>query len=381
MTLVKNKELRRTIIAWIVLLFWVGFILSTLTLVPQWRDVLQKKYGEGVFATITYIGAGILIAIILSVMIFKNREKKPFPYLVLIGIFLLLSYIMRQWITIPVEQIHFVEYGLVGYFSFNALRHHLRGWALITAALLLTYLFGMIDESVQGLTAVRVGEQRDMYWNGLAGVMASILIAFSLKPAIVYLNSGRREVRAHLMILLLCPPLQGFFNTVIAQFGVLIEDNKIGCTFRSRLHPDELRGYEDHLDQFKSEIAPKVGKVRTVSLLGQVYNKIHEEALVHSFRRAHYLKSENYYVTSKENSIVREYFQNFVAGTELDWSPERSAEIAALAGDSLRVNYESPVAAHLITKFTQTRMWVLIIFLEIGIALWLYLLIPPHRKT
>jgi len=359
-----NSRKAKTASAWIILIAWVAFIYLTLGTVPKWREFLVTRYGEGVFAVITFAIGGVAVAFILGFMIIRNREKRLLPYIALITIVLFLRYVMRHWITIPVEQIHFIEYGLVGFLSFNALRRHLRGWGLITAAIFLTYLFGMVDECIQGLLANRVGEQRDMYWNGLAGLLALGIITLSIRPAIVAGRSGRREWRAHIIMLALSLPIQGYFNSAIAQFGVLIQDDSIGAVFRSRLEPEALQSYDDNLDHFKTEIAPLIGKERMVPLVERVYNRIHEEALVHSFRRFAHYRYGNFPVAYKENLIIEKYFYQFVEGTDLDWPPAMSKDLQDKIGDLAFSRYHSPVAEHLITKFTETQMWVVIILLE-----------------
>ncbi|MFH0880847.1 MAG: VanZ family protein, partial [Lentisphaerota bacterium] len=203
---------RWAVLAWGVLLAYAAFIDLTLSTVPAWREALIQRFGESVFDKITYGAAIALLSGILAVMIFRNREKQLLPYLSLIAILLFLRHVLRHWITIPVEQIHFIEYGLMGFFAYNALRFHLRGWLLVIAALLLTYFFGMVDECIQGNLANRVGEQRDMYWNGLAGLMGLSLVVLALKPKWIRGASGHREVIALLLIVAVCLPLQGYFN-------------------------------------------------------------------------------------------------------------------------------------------------------------------------
>lgn len=374
----------RVIFSWAILLAWVGFIYATLGTVPRWRELLVERYGEGVFATMTYSAAGLAVALVLCVMILRNREKRIFPYVSLVVVLLFLRHIMRHWIIIPVEQIHFIEYGVVGFLAYNALKFHLKGWGLITAAILLTYFFGMVDECIQGILVTRVGEQRDMYWNALAGALALALVAFSLRPARIRGHSGHVELRSHVFIAILCLPIQGYFNATIAQFGVLIEDKALGVVFRSRQRPEALKTYHDHLSHFKSEIAPRLGKEGMNPLLRRAYDRIHEEALVHAFRGFAHFGYGNFPVAYKENLIIEKYFHQFVQGTDLDWPPSRIKDLQEKIGPLALSTYYSPVAEHLITKFTEAQMWVAIVLLESGlILLWLKLgrrEISTHRK-
>lgn len=285
---------------------------------------------------------------------------------------------MTHWITIPVEQIHFIEYSFAGFLAFNALRYRLRGWGLLIASLLLTYFFGMVDECIQGNLANRVGEQRDMYWNGLAGWMGVTVAAGGLKLKRIAPADIRWSVGVPLLILFLCLPLQGYFNTAIAQFGYLIEDESRGVIFRSRLRPDELKSYNENIEYFKREVAPKIGTARMGELQSLINDKIHEEALVHAFRRAVYYRNGHFPIAYKENLILDGYFRNFIEGTPLLWSEEAAETMRSTIGNLADATYESPVAGHLITKFTAMQMWIVILICEVAI---LYILLRLRRMN
>lgn len=375
--MIKDLKRRDRIVAWLLLFIWVGFIYLTLSTVPDWRDTLVKKYGESVFTTITFAGGLVAMVILLSVMIFHYRRKNVAHYVILLLNLAFLAYVLKHWISLPVEQIHFLEYGMVGFLSFNALRHHLQGWGLITAAILLTFLFGMVDETIQGLLANRVGEQRDMFWNGLAGAIVMSIEAFSLKPRVLMEKSGVREIKAHLLMAAFCLLVQGYFNTKIAQFGYLIRDAEYNLTFKSRLQSEALLAYRVKLDDWKTKIAPRIGKVRMNELLPQVYNPIHEEALVHCFRRAYHFRLGHIRIAYSEDLIINKYFNNFVSGTKQDWPRSLSAQMRPVVGQRFNVPYHSIVADHLITRFNATQMWGSIALLEAGIwGLWIGL----HRR-
>lgn len=360
-------NLRSATFCWIFLLFYVAFIYATLGSIPTFSKWLEDRYGKEIFATLTYVGAGLASALILAHLIFRKKERRPLPYLCLAAVGIFLRHVMRNWITIPVEQIHFVEYGLVGYLCYNALRHHLRGWALVVAAFGLTYLFGMIDESLQGNIPGRVGAQQDMYWNGLAAAMGLWMVVTSLRPERIRGHSGRKEIQTVLVIAALALPVQGYFNRDIAQFGVLIRDADHHLIFRSSLPAGDLQQYHDSLGDF-NKLAAQLGPVRLALLLPQAHDRIHEEALVHVFRRGYHARLGHNFIVYKEGEILDRYFHQFVEGTAFEFPPEQAARLEQALGDTAGWDYESPVADHLITKFTQRQMWAVIGLLEAGIV-------------
>ncbi len=381
--LTKQSKRRFTIvkivISWILLIAWVGFIYLTLGTVPDWRDTLVENYGEEVFTTISFTGAGIALVILLGIMILYYRQKKILPYVSLLIVLGFLAHVMLNWIRLPVEQIHFIEYGMVGFLAYNALRHHLRGWGLITSVIVLTFLLGMFDEYIQGILVNRVGEQRDMYWNGLAGVIAAAIVALSLRPGILLIRSGRWELRAHLVMAAICLIIQGTFNTNISQFGYLHHDPEMNLTFKSRLNLEDLRAYNDNLDHFKTEIAPRIGRERMVHLLQKVHDLIHEEALVHCFRRGYHFRKGNIRTVYSEDLIIDKYYRQFVEGTDLDWKRSLSSAMRPVVGKRFEILYHSIVANHLITSYRGWQMWLLIGILE-GIIIILFILSFREKK-
>jgi|GEM_PF-1181635 len=367
--------------AWFLLLAWEGFILLTLSTVPTWREQLEERWGEGVYEAITYGAAGLALLALLAYMIFRLRERRILPYVSLALVLAALRYVTTHWIVIPVEQIHFIEYGMVGFLSYNALRYHLRGGGLVAAALMLTYLFGMVDETIQGHLANRVGQQEDMHWNGLAGIMGLAVVVLSLRPRWIRGPSGRREARFFLVMLALALPVQGYFNSTIAQFGHLIHEKDLNVTFRSRLKPEALKAYDDHLDHFKSVIVPRLGKARGTVILPLVYDLIHEEATVHMFRYGRYLQEKKFFIAYKEYLIIQKYFWQFIEGTPLQPPPDHGDQLRAASGAEADAHYESPVAAHLITSFSAAQNWIVIALLEAGIIGGLVLLRRRPRRA
>lgn len=342
----------------------MGFIYLTLGTVPDWRDTLVENYGEDIFTTISFTGAGIALLALLGILVLYYRQKKLLPYVSLLIFLGFLAYVMLNWIRLPIEQIHFIEYGLVGFLAYNALRHHLKGWGLITAIIFLTFLFGMVDEYIQGVLVNRVGEQRDMYWNGLAGAISSAIVAFSLRPGILLIRSGRWELRALLVMVAIGLIIQGIFNTNISQFGYLHHDPELNLTFKSRLTIEKLQEYNDNLDHFKTEIAPRVGRERMVHLLQMVHDLIHEEALVHCFRRGYHFLKGNIRTVYSEDLIIDKYYKQFVEGTNLDWNRSLSRNMRPVVGNRFDILYHSIVANHLITSYRAWQMWLVIGILE-----------------
>lgn len=92
-------------------------------------------------------------------------------------------YFAARTVQTPEEQIHFFEYGLVGFFFLRAVRHHLKNNVnAYAAAAALACLAGWVDELLQGLLPHRHYDIHDVRLNAISATLG-LLIVFILKPS------------------------------------------------------------------------------------------------------------------------------------------------------------------------------------------------------
>jgi VanZ family protein len=88
---------------------------------------------------------------------------------------------------LPEEQVHFIEYGILGALIYLALSHDINNVFVYILSALIVFVFGTIDEVIQGVLPNRVFDIRDLIMNGSAGILVQLLIAMVLSKRKVVL--------------------------------------------------------------------------------------------------------------------------------------------------------------------------------------------------
>lgn len=171
----------------------------------------------------------------------------------------------------PEEAIHLVEYGILCWLIYRAIRPPVPDAAVLVSAVLLGTIMGTVDEIIQWITPARFWDLRDVALNGGACVLGAI-VTWRLDPGPwrrPHLGSMRFAVRtsiALVVLIVLClantPPRVAWYaarvpglgllahaSNEMAEYGHLHQLPGIG-EFKSRLTLEELadqdrrRGHE-----------------------------------------------------------------------------------------------------------------------------------------
>ena len=201
-----------------------AFIAVSVAWAPQFRAI-------GIGATALPVGIALLVAAV------RIRDRRPARYLALASSLAIgTTYILIDALSFA-ETFHFVEYGLLAWLFYRALRTRDDG-SLILLPLLAGVLVGTLDEWFQWFIPIRVGEARDVVLNGVASG-CGLLFAMAIDPPVGPVVTIRRDSVARVC-------LSGgaafalfwlFFLTVHVGHDVL--DAEIGA-FRSRYTAAEL---------------------------------------------------------------------------------------------------------------------------------------------
>lgn len=122
-----------------------------------------------------------LLAGLFFLILAGSLQKQPLHlfifFLLAVGFFSSMGSLRR-----PIEQIHFIEYGLLSFFLFRTLRHTVRApWGYGVTCLAASAV-GMVDELIQGLLPNRVFDVRDIGINIWAGALGMAIFACFLTP-------------------------------------------------------------------------------------------------------------------------------------------------------------------------------------------------------
>ncbi len=355
---------------WFAAALWTVVIFLTLPYAPVWRDWIENNLPKDSILIAVVVILVVVFAVTLMRMIHRKATLRDYVFL---GIIIIGYAYSLSRIEIVVEQVHFVEYGLLAYLIISALRVDWRDSGQYLNALLLITLVGVADEYIQGVLVNRVGELHDIYLNILSGALALVWFRFCVKPS---------ESRSNWpMVFAFALPVAGLiilgigiFNSRISEFGYYIKDPEIG-NFYSRLPEEKLKGKLTGSEYFKAEILPKLHHSSYSELLNTVKRSMYSEVLVHIFCRDKRLERGDYYTAIRENQILEKYFLDFIDGTEHQWTAIKNTEAMEAYDGNFDELYISPVSAHIITSFSDTAQWVVIVIMELGLVLgWLVVL-------
>ncbi len=358
---------------------------------------------------VLFIGAISL----LYYLIFKLKIRAPSNYIWLFIVAGLYIYFTLKLWKAPEEAVHFLEYGLLGFFLFKALIHHIRDKSIYVTATFLALFVGTIDEILQWMIPLRYWDFRDVGLNCLSAGLFQLAVWKVVKPKLISEKINAKSLRIFtsifascLIILGLCAsntpqrvasytkkiPWLAFLQKEepMSEFGYKYKDPEIGI-FYSRLSPKRLQEIDKQRGEEYAQILNKSVDKDYEQFLRE-YNSISDpfmhELRVHIFRRDEYFnkgkstsnlneKKEFYLIGYKENLILEKYFSHSIEKSVYHWNKDILTESEVLVDKSKP--YESPVSANLFTSFSEKSVWVSIFVLIFFLVL-TNLILPFIKK-
>ena len=187
-TLHLEQQRAKKIRDWGIVLFYVSFIYISLPIMPSiWKGFVSKV---GSFAD--YAAAIILVifgSFIVFYLISKQKDIRSFMWLAILACVYAFG---LSRLELPIERIHFIEYGILSIFVFRALRHNIKNKSIYLWSGIAVFGLGLIDEGIQYVLPNRVYETRDVIVNGVAGILGLFLIGLCFKPKLESRNEKNR---------------------------------------------------------------------------------------------------------------------------------------------------------------------------------------------
>lgn len=143
---------------WMVVVLYTIFIFATLPFTRTWWNWVGPKMG--------YMGL-IGLYCVSTVYIYYRCKS-----ILIIGVFFVISITIFRTIQLPIERIHFIEYGLLGWMTCWAVES--RKSRFFTALLFIS-LIGVLDEGIQWILPMRVFDWRDIWMNMIGGNLGLFL--------------------------------------------------------------------------------------------------------------------------------------------------------------------------------------------------------------
>ncbi len=162
-------------------LFTVAVVASAPVVRPAAEDLRARGWLEAATLAITVAGAaGAAVWVALAVR--RRRLRRPVVLAVVATAYALL---FRASSALPEERVHLVQFGIIGLLALRVARLTPESTpiARATAACLLAFLAGFIDEAFQGLLPNRVYDPRDVGLDFLASSLAIVAAESCAPPA------------------------------------------------------------------------------------------------------------------------------------------------------------------------------------------------------
>ena len=355
---------------------------------------VTNNWGRELFGYFVLIVLSIGAIYLFYYLIFELKIRNPSRYIWLFVITGLYIYFTLKLWKIPEEAIHFLEYGLLGFFLFKALSHNIKDKSIFFTATLFALFIGTFDEIFQWIIPERYWDFRDVGLNGLSGGLFQLAIWKVMRPKFISEKFSAKSLKIFTSIFVGCFIILGLcvsntpnrvynYTTQIpflsflqkeeamSEFGYKHTDQEIG-TFYSRLSPRKLHKTDnqkgEEYAQILNESIDKDYK-QFIREYSPTTAPFMHEIRVHIFRRDRYFnkgektsnmgeRKESYFTAYKENLILKKYFTRSIKNSVYWWSKERVEEVKTLIEEDKP--YESPVSSNLSTSFSEKTAWTAI---------------------
>jgi hypothetical protein len=407
-----KKDKRKRVLAWL----WVALCsLAIFLVVPIARTIqrfVSSRWGRSLFGYAVLASTAAVFLSLVYVLVFRLKIRRASNYVWLTAVaFLYIYFTLKLWRT-PEQAVHFLEYGLLGYFLFRALSLSIRDRSIYAAAFLCGTLVGIVDEVLQWMIPNRYWDFGDVGLNALAVGLFQVAVWKGINPKIITKKVSPRSVRrvsvllaVNLVVLGICAsntprrvagyagrfPFLSFLlrEEPMNEFSRRHADTEIGV-FYSRLSLEEIKETDakssDHYGQVLRDWKNK-DYARFLSEHSPLIHPFLYEMRVHIFRRdrketeAEKAKNEKsrreaLFIAAKENRILEKYFTRTLQKSSYAWSAEKERRIEA--GLDLSRPYRSPVSAG-VFHVKEGTVWLMIVLVLAALA-GLNLAYPGSRR-
>ncbi|MBN1274465.1 MAG: VanZ family protein [Candidatus Aminicenantes bacterium] len=381
---------------------WVAVCIAAVYLiVPLARTIRQfvsERWGRALFGYAVLSVTAVSLVAVITLLFFRLKVRRMSQYIWLGLVAAAYFYFTLRLKDAPEEAIHFLEYGLLGFFLFRAISLTVKDKTIYLDGLFIGAIVGFFDEVIQwmipdrywdlrdvGLNALAVGLFQLALWKGIKPRIISdkirpaslrkssiwlavflVLIGLSMSntpqrvasytkkfPSLSFLNS--QEAMSELTYRHRDPEI-GLFYSRLTLVELAKQDRERSVEFGGVLHHWKEKDYKTFLRFFPSSVHPFLYEFR-----------------VHAFRRDRYLKraqtvgnpvkaGEFYNIAVKENLILEKYFGHTLNRSPYSWDPEKT--LSATEKAEPESFYKSPVGARIFAGIREGTIWaVILVFL------------------
>lgn len=374
------KNLKR-ISDWVQVFLMVVLILITIPYTPLlWKPLApdQKSFViMGVYFLTFLLGISILIY-----LIYYKKKARISSYLWLLIVTILYIQAFNSLNEFPIEKIHLIEYGVLGFLVFKALKNDLKDLSIYIWSGLIIFYVGIIDETVQWITPNRVGTIEDVWLNVKSGILVLMLIELVIRPREIERKIYSGNIKKIYIFVSLALVTSGVFMNFIHDFGCRFMINN-STEIYSHFPKEELISINSFLKKdlyLLNKTAQRLESPdkpnKNISLEETNAMVFFREAGKHKWERDYAFSKSRFLKSLKEQIILKDYYSSVLCFDSFKWRKKRELLVETLAKkekeDSI---YISPVSGILITKFSKAQMWIFI-----GIAVVIFMLLFIRQK-
>lgn len=336
-----------------VFILWAPFI-------GEIRDALKRTFPDEFIALVAgasglALGAALVTAI---VRIRANRRRRYGALALAVALFAAYVWTFRTGNAEvdAVELFHFVEYGLVAFLFYRAVRP-LGDVSIVVLTLLFGTLVGTLEEWLQWLVPTRVGDARDVFLN-LYAVGCGLIFSFGLTPPDEFMWRLRRTALRQTLRFTAAVVLSfaAFFHC--AHLGYEIRDQEIG-RFRSFFTAVQL-------ETLSVRRALEWGRnpPTRLALVG-VEDFYLTEGGWHAQARNTAYVARDFFTAWKENRILEKHFdpfldlRSFSSGEPHRWAPAQRAEVETALGPPRQQEFVSEaMRSRISVRPSKVQLWM-----------------------
>jgi len=392
----KETARKKILCSWLLVCLYSILIFLSIPIANKIQSYISDRWGKNIFIYIVVLVLALGVVILVYISIFKRRVYTISNYiwlLLVIGGYAYFTFMLRK---IPAEAIHFLEYGILGFLIFKALNHHIKDRSIFLTATALGLLIGTIDEILQWVAPQRIWNFHDLGINAVSVGLFQLAIWKVIMLKTVSGNINTRSIRiltsmfaVEVIIIGLClsntPERVASYTDLIPQlsflqkeesmseFGYKHDDPEIG-TFYSRFTLKKLKEIDRNKWTDNAQILNDTANMNYRQFLkdfNPITNPFLHELRVHAYRRDAYIrkanktqvidaKKESYFIAFKENLILDRYFTQTMENSIYRRNRGEIENIERLIDKNKK--YKSPVSSNLITNFSETEAWLVILF-------------------
>lgn len=399
----QDKKRFRIFFSWFLVFLCISAILLIVPLARTIQSFVSTHWGRSLFGYSVLFAAGGAFFFLFFFLYFRLKIRSYSNYIWLLIVTILYIYFTLKLWHAPEEAVHFLEYGLLGFFLFRALNFRIKDKSIYFMAFLCGALVGIFDEILQWTIPLRYWDIRDVGLNALSSALFQIALWKGIQPKGIFPKIRAKNLKAssillgiNLVLLGLClsntPQRVSSYTKIIPaisflkkeeamnRFQHIHRDSEIGI-FYSLLNLEEL-GREDreNFSEYGLIIKEWVSRdyqefLRHYSFLNHTFLyelRSHLEIRDKNFNKAQTAevreaKEKYFFIAYKENLILEKYFGQTLQNASCRWGKEQRNQVEAKIDK--RVWYISPLRFGLFFSFGEKTMWAVILCLLIMLIL------------